>query len=244
MVALILALVVLLFGFSSGWFAAHRNANEANEAQQDASAAQRDAAQASSNEEAAKSYLRTACVQGLVSACQQLSDLNRIPSPTPAPQNQEHEIQEPEIQDPEIQDPDTYCLDRPKRCQGERGPSGKPGIRGVPGPKGDTGVAGRGLSALMCNDEGHFVAVYSDGSSQELPDSKCAGHPGPKGEDAPTISGVSVTPDGSLIFQFSDGTTQTFSICPQGSSYQQVRVLTPEAAIQTFYACVTAEPDK
>jgi hypothetical protein len=225
---LTVAMVVLLLGFGSGWLIAQRESHKADVAQQDATAAQQDAQQANTNEQAAKDYLKQACNQGLKSACHQLANLNRIPTPSAAPQ--EHEIQEPEIQDPEIQDPDTYCSDKPKRCQGKPGP---------PGPSGTPGASGRGLVSLTCNADDHFTASYSDGSVEELSDSQCVGKQGPKGEDAPVLSSVVVGQDGTLTFSFSDGSTQVYSICPEGSTYQKVTAVSPEGLTQTFYTCVT-----
>lgn len=48
--------------------------------------------------------------------------------------------------------------------QGPPGPAGPQGEPGPAGPKGDTGAAGRGLTDLVCDADGRWVATWSDGT--------------------------------------------------------------------------------
>jgi hypothetical protein len=56
-----------------------------------------------------------------------------------------------------------YCAQESEPC---RGKTGDPGEQGLRGPQGDPG---RGIKSTRCQDDGNWLFLYSDGSTETVP---------------------------------------------------------------------------
>lgn len=68
-------------------------------------------------------------------------------------------------------------------ARGEKGEKGDKGDKGDQGERGENGSDGRGVESMKINDEGHLIAYYTDGSSEDC--GLVKGEKGDKGDSAP-----------------------------------------------------------
>lgn len=91
---------------------------------------------------------------------------------------------------------------------GVPGPAGKDGTNGTdgsPGPRGEPGPAGRGISSLSIDTDGHLNVTYTDGAIVDL-----GRVTGKDGVGIETLTCDAVTPI-RFTLVLTDGTTQNFS---------------------------------
>ena len=79
--------------------------------------------------------------------------------------------------------PQGTVIQGPKGDKGDQGPAGPQGEKGDSGDDGKDGKDGRGVQSMKINDEGHLIAYYTDGTSEDC--GLVKGEKGDKGEDAP-----------------------------------------------------------
>lgn len=77
--------------------------------------------------------------------------------------------------------PQGTVMQGPKGDKGDQGPAGPQGEKG---DSGDDGKDGRGIQSMKINDEGHLIAYYTDGTSEDC--GLVKGEKGDKGDSGET----------------------------------------------------------
>lgn len=257
-IAVIVAVLLLIAGYLYSNYRANHNASVANHNKGVANTAQ-------SNAQVAKAFLMTLCHSTqptksdktvAKSACAMLHGLQSRPTIT---------TQTPPIPGPAgptgARGPRGF-MGRPGHSgvPGSRGPSGSQGKPGATGPTGPSGLNGAngtngsngtGITNVDCNvATNHFVVTYSDGTVQSVDDSKCIGQDGqngtngqdatfPANNDASCASGtymvgVHLSQNGNLSVDCGS----LDALCPNGSTFQQLTVLSPSNGATDIWACV------